>query len=264
MQKFKELREKYRSKFPPSLVAAAVKIALDMGGNMTGAYKKIENMKRGLADDPIVKDALRQANEETVKEATSLNKVMSAIQKDLKKEKIRSIKDLDRYLDYSGGDIIFDMESDENKANDLIHKVRDKLKKQFKLREGKKLKPADQEKLAGLFNSLMDVKHGSPQFKKIKAEIQSLLGEGTMAIGVKDRDPNKREKAIDGMRKLVKSVKGSTKVGSPQGQKFAAELDMKYLSDDELADDFADPKNKNKSIKDIMNKHAKRLNIKFN
>jgi len=154
MKNFKEIREKYRSKFPPALVAAAVKIALDMGGNMTGAYKKIEAMKRGLADDPIVKDALRQANES--------------------------------------------------------------------------------------------------------------VEEGTMAIGVKDRDPNKREKAIDGMRKLVKSVKGSTKVGSPQGQKFADELDMKYLSDDELADDFADPKNKNKSIKDIMNKHAKRLNIKFN
>ena len=134
MKNFKEIREKYRSKFPPALVAAAVKIALDMGGNMTGAYKKIENMKRGLADDPIVKDALRQANEETVKEDAALNKVMKVIQKDLKKEKIRSMKDLERYLDYSGGDIIFDMESDEDKANDLINKVHDKLKKQFKLR----------------------------------------------------------------------------------------------------------------------------------
>ena len=69
MKKFKEIREKYRSKFPPSLVAAAVKIALDMGGAMTPAVKKIERMKKGLSDDPIVKDALRQANEETVKEA---------------------------------------------------------------------------------------------------------------------------------------------------------------------------------------------------
>ena len=66
--KFKDLREKYKSKFPTSLVAAAVKIALDMGGNMTGAYKKIEAMKRGLGDDPAVKDALRLANEENVKE----------------------------------------------------------------------------------------------------------------------------------------------------------------------------------------------------
>lgn len=64
--KFKELREKYRSKFPASLVAAAVKIAIDMGGNMTGAYKKIEKMKRGLGDDPMVKDALRMANESSI------------------------------------------------------------------------------------------------------------------------------------------------------------------------------------------------------
>ena len=61
--KFKELREKYKSKYPAALVAAAVKIAIDMGGAMTPAVKKIEAMKRGLSDDPIVKDALRQANE---------------------------------------------------------------------------------------------------------------------------------------------------------------------------------------------------------
>jgi len=69
--KFKEIREKYRSKFPASLVAAAVKIALDMGGNMTGAYKKIEKMKRGLGDDPMVKDALRLANESVNEETLS-------------------------------------------------------------------------------------------------------------------------------------------------------------------------------------------------
>ena len=68
--KFKEIREKYRGKYPPALVAAAVKIALDMGGNMTGAYKKIEKMKRGLGDDPIVSDALRKANEGVQKEGT--------------------------------------------------------------------------------------------------------------------------------------------------------------------------------------------------
>ena len=67
--KFKELREKYKSKYPAALVAAAVKIAIDMGGAMTPAVKKIEAMKRGLSDDPIVKDALRQANE-SVKEET--------------------------------------------------------------------------------------------------------------------------------------------------------------------------------------------------
>ena len=61
---FKNLREKYKGKFPSSLVAAAVKIALDMGGAMTPAVKKIEAMKRGLSSDPAVKNALRLANED--------------------------------------------------------------------------------------------------------------------------------------------------------------------------------------------------------
>jgi hypothetical protein len=64
MTTFKELREKYRSKFKASDVTKAVEIALSMAGNMTGAYKKINKIKRGLGDDPIVKDALKTANEE--------------------------------------------------------------------------------------------------------------------------------------------------------------------------------------------------------
>ena len=70
MKNFREIRERYSSKFPPALIAAAVKIALDMGGNMTGAFKKIERMKKGLGDDPVVKDALRLANENVQKEET--------------------------------------------------------------------------------------------------------------------------------------------------------------------------------------------------
>ena len=70
--KFKELREKYRSKYPSALVSAAVKIAIDMSGNMTGAYKKIEAMKKGLANDSMVKDALRQANESVNEETVKL------------------------------------------------------------------------------------------------------------------------------------------------------------------------------------------------
>ena len=49
--------------FPDRLVKKAVKIAKDMGGNMTGAMKKIERMRRGLGDHPEVEAALRLANE---------------------------------------------------------------------------------------------------------------------------------------------------------------------------------------------------------
>lgn len=46
------------------LVQQAVGIALQMGGNMTGAYKKIEKLKRGLGNHPVIKAALKIANEE--------------------------------------------------------------------------------------------------------------------------------------------------------------------------------------------------------
>lgn len=57
------LQEKYNQKFPPELIAKAVKLALLMGGNMTGAVRKIEKMKKGLSKDQNVANALRLANE---------------------------------------------------------------------------------------------------------------------------------------------------------------------------------------------------------
>ena len=45
-------------------VSSAIKTAKKMSGNMTGAYKKINKMKKGLADNPRVKKALNKANEE--------------------------------------------------------------------------------------------------------------------------------------------------------------------------------------------------------
>ena len=96
---FKQLREKYRSKYPASLVAAAVKIALDMAGAMTPAVKKIEAMKRGLSNDPMVKDALRMANE-SVSEAMSaaekkkrLDMIRKAVEKLNKRKDAQAMKD---------------------------------------------------------------------------------------------------------------------------------------------------------------------------
>lgn len=79
MKKFKLLREQFLSEasFPDRLIKKAVKIAKDMGGNMTGAYKKIERMRRGLGDHPEVEAALRLANE-SVNEG--IMKKMSQIQ----------------------------------------------------------------------------------------------------------------------------------------------------------------------------------------
>lgn len=73
----KEEVEEAKSKFPKALVKKATELALKMGGNMTGAAKKIEKMKKGLSDDPEVKAALQLANEEVteavVQEAHEMN-----------------------------------------------------------------------------------------------------------------------------------------------------------------------------------------------
>ena len=68
LQKIKEsINEKkgdfLDSLFPKSKVAKAVKMAHDMGGDMTGAVKKIEKYFKGMTLHSKVRDALRQANE---------------------------------------------------------------------------------------------------------------------------------------------------------------------------------------------------------
>ena len=55
--------ENHDSLFPKSKVDKAVKIAQSMGGNMTGAVKKIERMFKGISLHSKVRDALQQANE---------------------------------------------------------------------------------------------------------------------------------------------------------------------------------------------------------
>lgn len=78
--------EEAKSKFSKALLKKASDIALKMGGNMTGAVKKIEKLKKGLSDDPEIKAALQLANEEVteevVEEAYGMNKKKTKMQED--------------------------------------------------------------------------------------------------------------------------------------------------------------------------------------
>ena len=51
-------------------IIIAKQIAKQMAGDMTGAIKKIEKMRKGMSDWPEIKAALRQANEEAPANAT--------------------------------------------------------------------------------------------------------------------------------------------------------------------------------------------------
>lgn len=65
-----------KDKFGPDkkLLKKAIDLALKMGGNMSGAIKKIEKMQKGLSKNKEVQDALQLANE-------AKNEEMSAKQK---------------------------------------------------------------------------------------------------------------------------------------------------------------------------------------
>lgn len=97
---------KEAKKFDSKAIEKAIEIALSMGGNMTGASKKIEKIAKGLSGEQKVKDALRLANEsvevvedeaEVVTEAQSGGK--EAYQKffkgALKKFDVKSVAELD-------------------------------------------------------------------------------------------------------------------------------------------------------------------------
>ena len=51
-----------------AMIQKAIDIATSMGGNMTGAVKRIEKIKRGLSKNKNVANALRLANEEVIGE----------------------------------------------------------------------------------------------------------------------------------------------------------------------------------------------------
>ena len=97
--KFKTLRANLQEKMlkptsPKMRLQMAIAIALDMGGNMTGAYKKIEKIEKGLGDHPAVKAALRFANESVNEKLSAADKKkrLIMIRKAVEKMKDRELK----------------------------------------------------------------------------------------------------------------------------------------------------------------------------
>ena len=116
-----EMDKELSEGFSPSQVKAAIKIATKMGGNMTGAIRKIEAMKKGLSDEKAVNDALRAANEGTMSEeekSAKQKKYQDFFNKALKKFGVKSPAELDgdkkkEFFDYIDKNYEADDEEDE-------------------------------------------------------------------------------------------------------------------------------------------------------
>ena len=76
-----------------NLLIKAIKTAEKMGGNMTGAVREIEKMKKGLSKHKAVQAALRQANE-SVKESTAA--YAASLERMANDKKLKDISPADR------------------------------------------------------------------------------------------------------------------------------------------------------------------------
>ena len=259
MKNFKEIRERFSSKFPPALVAAAVKIALDMGGNMTGAYKKIERMKRGLGDDPVVKDALRMANEDVNEEVLnelnfsyaffdkqSLNKFM------LKALKIKGLTVVDSEK-VKAGHYVVRVKSDDKKiiakANSVAIRAMSEWVEEANPQDT--IVTIDEKVKAGKGKGKADVDYiGDPELtkkleKKFKVKIKSSGRTSADIIGNKANivkllqsdaylmDDEDIEDLYPGLLEGVISEALSKKLSNPEIKKIANKYQM---NDDEIAD----------------------------
>ena len=105
-----DIKESVNEGFSSSIVKKAVDIAKKMSGDMTGAVKKIEKIKKGLSDDSKVKATLRTANE-SVNEAVEPKGNMAKVANIVRNSQAAKL-----------GGVMIDMQS----AN-LLMKVYDKV-----------------------------------------------------------------------------------------------------------------------------------------
>lgn len=66
-----------------------------------------------------------------VNEAVDRSAISAALRKAAEKENMKSNRDVERFFDYSGGDIIFQMVKDEDEANNLIGQFKSQYKQKF-------------------------------------------------------------------------------------------------------------------------------------
>ena len=123
-----EFGESINESSPTSRQLKAIQIAIDMAGNMTGAVKKIEKLKRGLSKDKKIKDILRLVNE-SINEGFEKYHLGGLLDSRLKKRLERVIKIWGGKIDAVGDDYIkFRLSSFEVKKFPALLKKLDRNK----------------------------------------------------------------------------------------------------------------------------------------
>ena len=66
---------------------------------------------------------------------SDVKKIMPSLEKAFKKDRIKSLRDVERFFDYGGGDIIFDTIKNTDAANMAMHQAKEILIKKYKIKE---------------------------------------------------------------------------------------------------------------------------------
>ena len=124
-------------KYTDKQIKMAIGVAFDkryVQGNMTGAAKTIEKIAKGLSNIEPVRDALRRANEEVVKEGTwHIAKDMKGLKKILSKP-LKAKDAVETIAPFIGDDELYD-EIGDMKPNDDARNVIKKAMKRLRIRE---------------------------------------------------------------------------------------------------------------------------------
>ena len=181
-------------RFSPMHVKQAIGIASDKryaGGNMTGAVKAIEKMKKGLSDHPQVRAVLKRQNEDVNEKFDPADLDLVATDKDKAGAKMNIIMQLRKAADVRGN---LPIKFADGKSAKLPPKVIELALKKF----ASFRKPDTKEKLqTAMGKSYKDMVHA---LKTMREEVE--LDEGV--------DKAKIQKQIDQAEKHLKTFFGNT------------------------------------------------------
>ena len=165
----KKADELDEAKFSPKEIKMAIGVASDKryaGGNMTGAVKAIEKMKKGLSDHPQVKAVLRRQNEAK----------LDPVNKGAVKKKFANRKDKD-----------IDNDGDVDDSDEFLHKRRKAVSKAISKEEvdldvvEDTMTKVREFKIQDMKSRLADIwgmKEGKNPFKKEEEEEKPVITKG--------------------------------------------------------------------------------------
>ena len=222
-------------KFSPKEIKMAIGVASDpryKRGNMTGAIKAIEKIKKGLSDHPQVSAVLQRQNEEVDIQEDGHTDVASAIRqcKTIVEDamqitsKLQTMNPEDSLPSWWTNKLAV--------SSNSMNKLRDYFlvptTEEVELDEKKVFKPEEDAALMKLYNKAMKQVPGSPAQKKTLADIQKHLMDVSARIRNEDVQIDLDEKAgdIPDLKNLVGELVKASGMHLAQSKRVQAHVDM--------------------------------------